>query len=331
MSSAFRPNGRSVGKRGSRAESRKGAGGMRLPPVLPALSAGELMEKWKKPRVPRTSGRRLENIRSVPQREREAASPGPRGGSPGAKASNGKEGKPQVARAASAKDRDELCEKEFTALVERFEELDPEANGELTWAQLQQLAAKSKMKVDYTTFKRIDKDRSGKIDFDEMLRLFYPRVKPSTIRHARACWGYPGKSVEAKQAFVNEADGNKALQLDTGAVRELLAVFKYFSSVAVPESVATSSALRPLSPETPCPGRLSHNQMRWIFRKNPHVTDADLEALFAEYSTAPDAEHLSFEDFVNLMENVVVASSQVATAHVTYCFTGKPPPATPEL
>ncbi|KAJ9458015.1 hypothetical protein DIPPA_11270 [Diplonema papillatum] len=71
--------------------------------------------------------------------------------------------------------------------------------------------------------------------------------------------------------------------------------------------------------------------MPWIFRKNPHVTDADLKALFAEYSTAPDAGHLPFKDFVNLMENVVVASSQVATAHVTYCFTGKPPPATPEL
>jgi len=112
---------------------------------------------------------------------------------------------------------------EYRNYVNVFEQVDADSDGQLTFNDLCQAGTILRGKAfDLLTFRRVDKDRSGLVDFIEVLRMFYPLVHQSVLVRATKKWGTP----ECRGlAFLAEEHKTWKDRMDEESVKEMISMF----------------------------------------------------------------------------------------------------------
>eukprot|EP01006_Ploeotia_vitrea_P064021 TRINITY_DN86748_c0_g1_i1.p1 TRINITY_DN86748_c0_g1~~TRINITY_DN86748_c0_g1_i1.p1 ORF type:complete len:514 (+),score=43.55 TRINITY_DN86748_c0_g1_i1:50-1591(+) len=118
-------------------------------------------------------------------------------------------------------------EQQYRQLRQAFEEVDKDQSLELTWHQMQQLSRKINLPVDHNTFRRMDRDGSGKIEFNELLKCVFPEFLMKEINALMHYWG-PPHTVEVIENLSAKTPWHE--KLDKHSVGELKDIYKSICS-----------------------------------------------------------------------------------------------------
>lgn len=229
-----------------------------------------------------------------------------------------------------------FSEEEYTMMKRQFEMMDTDGTGDLTWTELQSMSAQTGIFVDYKTFKQMDKDRSGTVDFEEMLRMFYPRARKGDIKWANRNWGEPGDERKAIEGKDKEKHVDWREGYDEDSLRELRDIFALFchgdGAAADGDHNPASyfAAVRAAADGSAEEGRLTRGQLGVMLEHNPWITTEDIDRLFELHGKTQDAT-LSFEEFAEVMDAAFPRDSAGRKkGRVQYSFVEPPKPA-PQL
>eukprot|EP00759_Apiculatamorpha_spiralis_P050607 PhF_6_TR4838/c0_g1_i2/m.6738 len=116
-----------------------------------------------------------------------------------------------------------FTEEEYRHLLTVFEEVDTDADGQLSFQDLCKAGSILRNKTfDIVQFRRVDKDRSGLVDFMEVLRMFYPTAPVAVLQKCTKSWGMPeSRGLEV----LNMAKKTWRDRLDEEAIAEILQMF----------------------------------------------------------------------------------------------------------
>jgi len=225
-----------------------------------------------------------------------------------------------------------ITEPEYVSMKRQFEAMDVDGTGDLTWSELQSMSAAIGIYVDYRTFKLMDKDRSGTVDFEEMLRMFYPRARKADLRWAAKHWGEPHEGRSKQEAEEQKKKVDWTDMLTEEALKEVREIFYlYCTSSRHPQGVEYDSdgeAARPPSSEDK-ELRLSRAQLRRMLRHNPHINEEDVDRFIEQHGRSKSGS-LNLEEFAELLSDNSQAADGVGVGgqrrHVKYSFVDPPPP-----
>ena len=111
---------------------------------------------------------------------------------------------PEAPKTVEDKNKPPFSEEEYEHLKQAFIDLDVDGGGDLNMrevSRIPEIVGRKDLIIDRTLFKKMDKDRSGTVDFMEMLRCLYPTASVQVIKAAVAKWSMPDpKKVGKKEA-----------------------------------------------------------------------------------------------------------------------------------
>eukprot|EP00756_Hemistasia_phaeocysticola_P062982 Hpha_TRINITY_DN6455_c0_g1::TRINITY_DN6455_c0_g1_i1::g.167::m.167 len=234
-----------------------------------------------------------------------------------------------------------ITEEEYVGMKRQFESMDVDGTGDLTWSELQSMSAAIGIHVDYRTFKLMDKDRSGTVDFEEMLRMFYPRARKADLRWAAKHWGEPHEGRTKQEA---EAEKKKVEWQDSFTEESLKEVRDIFSlyctstrdchgtplELGETDDERVDVELLAPSSEESRELRLTRGQLRRMLRHNPHIQGEDVDRVIEAHGRSKQGT-LNLEEFAELISDTVHQTDGVGVPggqrrHVNYSFVEPPPP-----
>eukprot|EP01012_Entosiphon_sulcatum_P022722 TRINITY_DN27710_c0_g1_i1.p1 TRINITY_DN27710_c0_g1~~TRINITY_DN27710_c0_g1_i1.p1 ORF type:complete len:445 (+),score=68.96 TRINITY_DN27710_c0_g1_i1:111-1445(+) len=200
----------------------------------------------------------------------------------------------------ASKLNNEQVHEQYTRLRKAFEELDGDASGALTWGELQRLGELTGILVDQLAFKRMDKDRSGTVDFIEMLRCVYPEAPLRDVQLMVAVWGRPkaiprvdsrGRPLQLQDQERRGEDAWKD-RFDPQDLQEIEQIYELIHrSSPVPPSVATRGGS----------GGLTKEALRHATRPK-YLPTHILDELFVQHDSDRDGRW-SLREFAAVMED----------------------------
>ena len=129
-----------------------------------------------------------------------------------------------------------FTEEEFERLSLAFKELDVDGGGDLTMkevSRIPEIVGRKDLVIDRTMFKKMDKDRSGTVDFIEMLRCLYPTAPSNAIKAAVSKYSVPSERKRREKDVKDEAkDWRKVFRAED--IEELQCIFHLYGEQASP-------------------------------------------------------------------------------------------------
>eukprot|EP00992_Anisonema_acinus_P007050 TRINITY_DN2659_c0_g1_i1.p1 TRINITY_DN2659_c0_g1~~TRINITY_DN2659_c0_g1_i1.p1 ORF type:complete len:214 (+),score=51.41 TRINITY_DN2659_c0_g1_i1:53-694(+) len=171
---------------------------------------------------------------------------------------------------------------DYQQVVDCFQLIDADHSGKLSWSEAGELGNMLNRRIDVAAFKKLDRDRSGTIDFMELIRCLYPGVPLRELNRAARLWGLPAGNSPKEVAEKGKEKVMRSWRrkYDAKSLEELESIYSLYCGS---EPRLTLPALR-----------------RAIPRAN--VADHVIEEVFAAHNTS-GTDHLSLEEFAVIMED----------------------------
>eukprot|EP01001_Neometanema_parovale_P006500 NODE_2857_length_1325_cov_88.194676_g2713_i0.p1 GENE.NODE_2857_length_1325_cov_88.194676_g2713_i0~~NODE_2857_length_1325_cov_88.194676_g2713_i0.p1 ORF type:complete len:373 (+),score=56.68 NODE_2857_length_1325_cov_88.194676_g2713_i0:77-1195(+) len=199
-------------------------------------------------------------------------------------------------------------EAEYLAVVKEWERLDPMATGELGLAELIELGETVGIKVDMAVFKKMDRDRSGTVDFMELLKILWSHVTARDRSRATKQWGKPHPN---KAAMADLEAREWQQRYDQSSLEELTAIFKIFATGTAkrePHSMHKKAAAQPQKQaQGPMPSGITRQALRQAIPSSS-LDDNIIDELFELHDSDHNNE-LSLEEFATIMEDTYLLPS----------------------
>ena len=199
-----------------------------------------------------------------------------------------------------------LDEDQFRRLKTQFDLTDTGQG--LTWSEIRTMATTEHVSADYGTYKRLEKDKTNKVEFEDVLRILFPKIKTSDVKWLIKNWGSSenDRSNDRGGESLMESSGN----LDEEQLKDLRDIFDYFCSFTPNGTSGSNRSQQQIT--------LSRETLRNALLNNPHIHDCITK------------ENLTFQDFTELMHQATSGFSTAQKTKIHYCFVPKPQPI-PEL
>eukprot|EP01063_Lacrimia_lanifica_P004186 TRINITY_DN12341_c0_g1_i1.p1 TRINITY_DN12341_c0_g1~~TRINITY_DN12341_c0_g1_i1.p1 ORF type:complete len:397 (+),score=141.46 TRINITY_DN12341_c0_g1_i1:96-1286(+) len=136
-------------------------------------------------------------------------------------------------------------EEEYAKLWTVFNQLDDDGGGDLSMkevSRIPELVGRKDLVIDRATFKRIDKDRSGTVDFIEMLRCLYPQWPSASIKAAIARCTSAIADTNKQTDRAQSATDWQALYNNAENVKELSSIFALYAEDVAPGTQGITKA-----------------------------------------------------------------------------------------
>eukprot|EP01060_Flectonema_neradi_P021432 TRINITY_DN29053_c0_g1_i1.p1 TRINITY_DN29053_c0_g1~~TRINITY_DN29053_c0_g1_i1.p1 ORF type:complete len:299 (+),score=53.67 TRINITY_DN29053_c0_g1_i1:31-927(+) len=292
------------GKRGRQAKSVKKS---QVPSgvILPKLTAEETWKSFKKPRVPKTKIKLPTRSKSKHRNTTTAILPtSTKKEDPRSEVGKTELSDLHTAIHINGLEECLLEEDQLKRLQSQFELADTGQG--LSWSDIRSLAASEHITAEYASFKRVEKDRTTKLEFEDVLRVLFPKIKVSNIKRLVKNLSSVDNDRSTDRCDTQRSDA--AVNLDEEQLKDLRDIFDYFCSFSSQEGAGDRSQQQLLPRET----------LRNALLSNPHIHDCITK------------EVLTFQDFADLMYQASNGVSNPQKVNIHYCFVPKPQPI-PEL
>ena len=136
-------------------------------------------------------------------------------------------------------------EEEYERMKQAFEELDIDGGGDLTMKEISRIPdiiGRKDLVIDRTLFKKMDKDRSGTVDFIEMLRCLYPTHPANSIRAAVAKYSAPNEIARRRKKADKDETKDWRVTFKPETVLELLSIFQLYGEEVTPGVMGITKA-----------------------------------------------------------------------------------------